>query len=152
MLSKSFFGYTRPAFRYELLSTKLPQPVEVAVPKTATLLLPGETGAVKSETLKVGARVKTGQCLTLDHLPGQSVISSITGTISAIQAQTGNYGQKFTAITVVQDGAEELDDGSAHSDRPAHGPRRNQGAVERPKKPLRRCDRRRCARRLRPHP
>jgi len=110
MLAKSFFGYTRPAFRYELLSTTLPQPVAVAVPSTATLLLPGEMGPGTSETIKVGAKVKTGQRLTEGQAPSSSVISSISGTISDIQPQTGNYGQKFTAITVAQEGPEELDD------------------------------------------
>ncbi len=110
MLAKSFFGYTRPAFRYELLSTTLPQPVAIAVPSTATLLLPGEMGPGTSETIKVGAKVKTGQRLTEGPAPSPSVISSISGTISDIQPQTGNYGQKFTAITVAQEGPEELDD------------------------------------------
>ncbi len=110
MLSKSFFGYTRPAFRYELLSTTLPLPVAVAVPKTATLLLPGEMASGKSETIKVGAKVKTGQRLAWGQSPGPSVISGITGTISAIESQAGNYGQKFTAITVTQEGSEEFDD------------------------------------------
>ena len=110
MLSKSFFGYTRPAFRYELMSTTLPQPVAVTVPGTVTLLLPGELGPGQSETVKVGAKVKTGQRLawTPDLVP--SVISTITGTISNIQNQIGHYGQKFIAITVTQEGAEEWDD------------------------------------------
>lgn len=109
MLSKSFFGYAQPAFRYELLSTTLPQPIAVAVPKTATLLLPGEMGPEKSEAIRIGARVKTGQCLTWGKNPGSSVISSVTGTISGIQSQLGNYGQKFIAITVVQEGPEQID-------------------------------------------
>jgi electron transport complex protein RnfC len=110
MLSKSFFGYTRPAFRYELLSKTLPVPVAVPVPNTTTLLLPGEMGPGKSETIKVGAKVKTGQRLAWTETSGPSVISGITGTISAIESQTGNYGQKFTAITVTREGSEEVDD------------------------------------------
>jgi Na+-translocating ferredoxin:NAD+ oxidoreductase RnfC subunit len=92
MLSKSFFGYTRLAFHYELLSTSLPQPVAVGLPNTATLLLPGELGAEKSETVKIGAQVKTGQVLTWGDAAESSVISSITGTISSIDSQIGNYG------------------------------------------------------------
>jgi Na+-translocating ferredoxin:NAD+ oxidoreductase RnfC subunit len=90
MLSKSFFGYTRLAFRYELLSTTLPQPVDVGVPKTATLLLPGELGLGKSETVKVGARVKTGQRLAWSDESESSVISGITGTISSVDSLIGN--------------------------------------------------------------
>jgi electron transport complex protein RnfC len=110
MISKSFFGYTRLAFRYELLSTTLPQPVDVGVPKTATLLLPGELGPAKSETVKVGARVKTGQCLTWGDASESSVISSITGTIGSVDSLIGNYGQKFIAIQVTLEGADEFDD------------------------------------------
>ncbi len=109
MLSKSFFGYTRPAFRYELLSTALPMPVAVDLPGTATLLLPGEMGPGTSETIKVGAKVKTGQRLAWDQASGSSVVSSITGTISAIRSEIGNYGRKSTAITVTREGSEELD-------------------------------------------
>jgi Na+-translocating ferredoxin:NAD+ oxidoreductase subunit C len=110
MLSKSFFGYTRLAFRYELLSTTLPQPVDVGVPKTATLLLPGELGLGKSETVKVGARVKTGQRLAWSDESESSVISGITGTISSVDSLIGNYGQKFIAIQVTREGADEFDD------------------------------------------
>jgi electron transport complex protein RnfC len=110
MLSKSFFGYTRLAFRYELLSTTLPQPVDVGVPKTATLLLPGELGLGKSETVKVGARVKTGQRLAWSDAAESSVISGVTGTISSVDSLIGNYGQKFIAIQVTRDGADEFDD------------------------------------------
>jgi electron transport complex protein RnfC len=110
MLSKSFFGYTRLAFRYELLSTTLPQPVDVGVPKTATLLLPGELGLGNSETVKVGARVKTGQRLAWSDASESSVISGITGTISSVDSLIGNYGQKFIAIQVTRDGADEFDD------------------------------------------
>jgi Na+-translocating ferredoxin:NAD+ oxidoreductase subunit C len=110
MLSKSFFGYTRLAFRYELLSTSLPQPVAVGLPNTATLLLPGEMGPAKSETIKVGARVKTGQRLNWDGAVESSVISSVTGTISSVDSQIGNYGQKYIAVKVTCEGADEFDD------------------------------------------
>ena len=110
MLSKSFFGYSRPAFHYELLSTTLPQPDPVAVPKTVTLLLSGEMAPGKSDTVMVGAKVKTGQCLAWSEGPEPSVISSVTGTITNIQPQIGNFGRKFTAITVERDESEEFDD------------------------------------------
>jgi electron transport complex protein RnfC len=110
MLSKSFFGYTKPAFRYELLSTTLPQPIQVPIPETVTLLLPRELDAVASDTIKVGARVKTGQCLSWGDASGPSVIASVTGTIQSISAQTGNYGRKYTAIEISRAGEEMLDE------------------------------------------
>jgi Na+-translocating ferredoxin:NAD+ oxidoreductase subunit C len=110
MLSKSFFGYTQPAFRYELLSTTLPHPVAVAAPQTATLLLPGELRSGTSKTLKVGAKVKTGQRIAWDDQAGPGVVAGITGTITSIKAHAGHYGRKFTAIEVTAAGPDETDD------------------------------------------
>ncbi len=107
MLSKSFFGYAKPAFRYELLSTTLPQPINVPPPAKATLMLPRELTGDASESIRIGAGVKTGQCLSWEASSGPSVISGITGTIRSIAAETGDYGRKFTAITISADGPEE---------------------------------------------
>jgi Na+-translocating ferredoxin:NAD+ oxidoreductase subunit C len=115
MLSKSFFGYAKPAFRYELLSTTLPHPVPVTATGGVTLLLPQEMGIKPSETIKVGASVKTGQRLTWDDQPGPSVVSTVTGTIRKVEAYIGDYNQKFTAITIAPEGEETLDDQFAAS-------------------------------------
>jgi electron transport complex protein RnfC len=110
MLSRSFFGNAKPAFRYELLSTALPQPVSIPVRYSVTLLLPREFGGRPSEIIKVGASVKTGQRLTWDDQPGPAVLSTVTGTIEKVEAYTGDYGKKYTAVTIVKEGADESDD------------------------------------------
>ena len=110
MLSRSLFGYARPAFRYELLSTTLPQPVVVTATDTVTLLLPREMGIEPSQNIKVGNPVKTGQRLTWDDQPGPAVLSTVTGTIQKVEAHIGDYGKKYTAITIAQQGEEALDD------------------------------------------
>ncbi len=110
MLSKSFFGYAKPAFHYELLSTTLPQPIDIPAPDKVTLMLPRELGSDASETIKIGADVKAGQCLSWNGDTGPSVVSSVSGTISAIAAHTGDYGRKYTAITVSANGGEDADD------------------------------------------
>jgi len=110
MLSRSFFGYAKPAFRYELLSTTLPQPIPVTADGSVTLLLPREMGVKPSETIKVGAGVITGQRLSWDEQPGPSVVSTVTGTIEKVEAYTGDYNQKFTAITIKPEGDEVLDE------------------------------------------
>ena len=116
MLSKPFFGYAKPKFQYELLSTSLPKPAGIAVPSNVTLLLPREMGPTPSPNLKAGAPVKTGQRLTWDDQPGASVISPVTGTIKGLQAHLGNFGRKFTAITIETQGQEEWDDQFAPGD------------------------------------
>ncbi len=110
MLSRSLFGYASPAFRYELLSTTIPQPVSVPASDSVTLLLPKEMGMEPSETIKVGNRVTTGQRLAWNGQSGPAVISSVTGTIQKVEAQIGDYGKKFTAITITPDGDQELDE------------------------------------------
>lgn len=110
MLSRSFFGYAKPAFRYELLSTALPQPITVPAADSVTLLLPREKGITPSKIIKVGEKVKTGQLLTWDDQPGPAVVSTVTGTIQKVEAYIGDYNKKFTAITISQDGDEVLDD------------------------------------------
>lgn len=100
MLAKSFFGSPKPAFRYELLSTKLAQPMAVSPPAQVTLLLPKEQPSTPSNIIKVGEAVKTGQKLSWSDDAGPSVVSSVTGTISAVGSQLGDYGQKYTAVTI----------------------------------------------------
>jgi electron transport complex protein RnfC len=109
MLSRSLFGYASPAFRYELLSKTLPHPVSVPATDNVTLLLPREMGMEPSEAIKVGNRVTTGQRLAWDDQPGPAVLSTITGTIKMVETYTGDYGKKYTAVTIEQDGEEELD-------------------------------------------
>lgn len=110
MRLRSLFGYASFAFRYELLSTTLPQPVTVPVTDEVTLLLPGKKGMEPSESIKVGNRVTTGQRLGGDDQPGPAVLSTLTGTIKKVEAYTGDYGKKYTAVTIARDGEEELDD------------------------------------------
>lgn len=110
MLPKPFFGYANPKFQYELLSTTLPQPTAIRLPATVTLLLPREMGPAPSPNLKPGVRVKTGQRLTWDDDPMPAVVSSVTGTIKEVSAHLGDYGKKFTAITIETDPSEEQDD------------------------------------------
>ncbi len=110
MLSKPIFGYAKPKFNYELLSTKLPQPVPIAMPAAVTLLLPREMGPQPSANLKPGTRVKTGQLLKWDDQPGPAVVSSVTGTITALNSHLGEYGRRYTAITIAPEAKDEWDD------------------------------------------
>ncbi|RJQ65306.1 MAG: 4Fe-4S dicluster domain-containing protein [Desulfobacteraceae bacterium] len=111
MLSKPFFGYARPKFNYELLSTALPQAVTIAISGTVTLLLPREMGPNPSTLLKPGMRVRTGQRLTWDEKTAPSVVSSVTGTITGLHPHLGDYGRKYTGIVVATEAQDEWDDG-----------------------------------------
>lgn len=110
MLSKPFFGYAKPKFNYELLSTKLPQPVAIAMPSTVTLLLAREMGPKPSSLLKPGTRVQTGQRLSWDDQPGPAVVSTVTGKIKSLTPYLGDYGKKYTAITIDAEAKDEWND------------------------------------------
>jgi H+/Na+-translocating ferredoxin:NAD+ oxidoreductase subunit C len=111
MPSKSFFGPRKPAFRYELVSTALLQPLVTAMPATVTLLLPRGLPTTPSKTITVGAKVKTGQKLVWDDQPGPAVVCSVTGAISAIGSQFGDYGRRYTAVTIKTEKTDAWDDG-----------------------------------------
>jgi Na+-translocating ferredoxin:NAD+ oxidoreductase subunit C len=110
MLSKPFFGYAKPRFHYELLSTALPQPAAVSTPASITVLLPREMGPKPSPLLKPGTRVKTGQRLTWDDQPGPAVVATATGTIQSVAPHLGDYGRKYTAVTITPEPRDEWDD------------------------------------------
>ena len=110
MLSKSFFGSAKPVFHYELLSRKISQPVAMALPQKVTLLLPGEQPSKASDIIKVGAAVKTGQKLSWVEGAGPCIVASASGTICAINTWLGDYGRKYTAITIETEGQDQWDD------------------------------------------
>ncbi|MDA8140491.1 MAG: 4Fe-4S dicluster domain-containing protein [Desulfobacteraceae bacterium] len=118
MLSKPFFGYAKPKFNYEQLSTQLPRPTAVATPATVTLLLPRAMGPKPSTLLQPGTRVKTGQLLKWDEAPGPGVVSSVTGTIQAIGPYMGDYGRKYTAVTIAAQTEDQWSDQFAKTAEP----------------------------------
>lgn len=120
MLSKSFFGSARPVFCYELLSQKPAQPLSIPLPQKVTLLLPGEQPLTPSDIIKVGARVKTGQKLSWNEGEGPCVVASVSGTIQQIATHLGDYGRKYTAVTIEAQGQDQWDQLFAEAgDRPA---------------------------------
>jgi len=109
MLSKSFFGSARPVFHYELLSQRPAQPLAIALPQKVTLLLPGEMPQTRSDIIRVGAKVMTGQKLSWNEEEGPYVVASASGTILAVATHLGDYGRKFTAVTIAVEGQDQWD-------------------------------------------
>src|SRR5690606_6715648 len=106
-----FFGYSQISFGYELLSTAFEPPQVMPLPDTVILLLEHELGTQPSDQIKVGAPVKTGQRLSWKAGSQPGVISSVTGKISGVTAQYGDYGKKLTAITITREGDDRWDEG-----------------------------------------
>jgi len=110
MLKKSFFGLVVPQFEYERLPAILPEPEKVAPSKTVTLFHERNSDQNLPVTIQVGDKVKTGQKISLFADNPAYVIASVTGTVSAISPHTGDFGKRYTAITIDVDKNETLDD------------------------------------------
>lgn len=108
MLKRSFFGLSKPTFQYELATGTGTHPVSIPTPDAVTLYIKQELKRTSS-ALKVGTAVATGQRLALGNGDGACAISSVTGTIGAIEPFLADYGQAWTAVTVNVESSETVD-------------------------------------------
>jgi electron transport complex protein RnfC len=109
MLQKSFFGWIRPRFEYEILPARLPEPDHVAASKTVTLYHPKSDKRNMPALFRVGDKVNTGQKISLFADDPAYVIATATGRISSISPFTGDFGKSYLAVTISIAGNEILD-------------------------------------------
>lgn len=113
MIKKSFVGLTKPRLTYPLVELTPPEPDNISTPKHVTLLLnePFDPfGQKKSPLLKTGDPVKTGQKLILYQESTAYVISTVTGTVSALSSFLGDFGRSYTSIEIEVAENEEIDE------------------------------------------
>ncbi len=113
MIKRSFFALTKPRMTYQAIELTPPEPKKIPTPKQAMLLLnePYDSfGQKKSAQLKKGDPVKTGQKLTLYENSDAYVVSSVTGTVSAVSPFFGDFGRSYAAISVDVAENEEMDE------------------------------------------
>jgi Na+-translocating ferredoxin:NAD+ oxidoreductase subunit C len=113
MIKRSFVALTKPRLSYRAIEQTPPEPKIMPVPKHATLLLNGlydPFGQKKSVLLKKGDPVKTGQKLSLYEDSDAYVVSSVTGTISAVSSFSGDFGKSYAAISIDVAENEEIDE------------------------------------------
>ncbi len=99
MTLKSLLDSKKACFRYELMTAGSPEPLPVAASGKVILMQPLEAESTPTGMLKIGTAVQTGQLLNADQ-PSGAVLSTATGTIVDLASYTGDYGRKFTAVTV----------------------------------------------------
>ena len=107
MIKRSFLGLVKPGLQYNVVPDAVQ---ELPVPNKVILLLRASENGGPPSTLKVGDAVKTGQRLSASPDSVEYVISSVTGTISAMAPFVGTLGQRYTAITIDASGQDEWDD------------------------------------------
>ena len=101
MIKIPFIGLTKPVLRVTPTQFNI---VEVPIPKRATLLLE-QSGDHKGDyAIKIGDNVKSGSKIQLFADDPAYTIATVTGTIASIQTITGNYGKKYIAVTIEQQG------------------------------------------------
>jgi len=107
MIKRSFLGLVKPRLQYNLVADSVQ---ELPLPKKVTLLLKVSQNGGPPSTLKVGDAVKTGQRLSASPESAEYVISSVTGTISALAPHVGPLAQKHSAITIDAGGQDDWDE------------------------------------------
>lgn len=107
MIKRSFFGLAKPRLQYNLVPHSVQ---DLPVPSKVILLLKEPQNGGRGNGLKVGDSVKTGQRLSASPESAEYVISSVTGTISAVAPYEGTFGRKCTAITIDASGQDDWDD------------------------------------------
>ncbi len=109
-MRRSFLGLTTPRFQYDTILGKLPAPVKIATPERATFLIEGKIAQANNILIKKGDHVKTGQKISLTDDPADAyAISSVTGRIASIEPFPGEYGRKYTAVSIDVADVEEHD-------------------------------------------
>ncbi len=110
MLKKSFIGLSSSRIEYELLPARQPAPDKVVPSKKVVFLQLLHRTQKSQPSYHVGDKVKTGQKISLFADDPGYVISSVSGTISAISPYAGDFGKKYSAVTIDIDPNESLDD------------------------------------------
>jgi electron transport complex protein RnfC len=111
MTKRSFFGFTKPRFTYEELTDTLVTPRQVPLPPAVTLYIDKPFAQKDALALKSGTPVKTGERLGLDGEEGPAVVSSVSGKVQGLSAFTGDYGRRYTAVTIAVSEDEPADEG-----------------------------------------
>ncbi len=109
MRKRSFFGLSKPCFKYELATDLPSSTVALPPPKTVTLHIKQEMKRTGG-SLKVGDPVKAGQRLALESNDAPAAIATVSGTIRAIEPFLADYGRAWTAVTIESDGKDTRDD------------------------------------------
>lgn len=109
MLKRSFFA-KKPRFEYETAGNVPVEAESIPVPDKVTFFINRPLDGKTALSLKIGDRVKTGQKISPFPDGGAYAISSVTGSVTSISPYSGDYGQSYTAISVVTEGKDEFDE------------------------------------------
>lgn len=105
MIKRAFFSLRGPKLKYLPVLDRLVVPRQVDLPSKVTLLAADcDMGAID---LKLGTLVNTGERLKISD--GGYIVSTVTGTISAIDEFTGYLGRSYVSISIEVSGEDQWD-------------------------------------------
>jgi len=107
-MRRPFFSLVRPKLKYPAIEAREGELTEVGLPARVRLLAGDcDIGSIK---LKAGMSVRTGEKLALSG--DGYIISTVTGTISAIGEYTGYLSRGYVSISIDVSGEDRWDDGT----------------------------------------
>ncbi len=110
MLKRSFFGLVKPRITYAASRGAIHEPIAISTPDKISLLFETASGEKREMALQVGDTVKTGQRLDVLKDSENALISTASGSVTAISPYHGDYGRFFTAVNIAVDPKEVEDD------------------------------------------
>lgn len=102
MMKRSFFGFAKPDVQYERTDI-FPMLQELPVPEQVTFLADVPYERMDLLTVQAGDTVGSGQKIQPVNGNPAYVTASAGGTIASIFSHTGNFGKKYTGITITVD-------------------------------------------------
>jgi electron transport complex protein RnfC len=108
---KPFFEVGKPKLKYHLVARREKEAVEeIPLPPKVTLFLKKAGSGSDNLLIRVGDRVKTGQKLLPMGEGNGYLISTVTGTVSAITEHTGYFGHTYPAVSIESEEKDQWDD------------------------------------------
>ncbi|ABW68633.1 4Fe-4S dicluster domain-containing protein [Desulfosudis oleivorans] len=114
MIKRPFFGLAKPTLMYEPLDSTLAAQ-EIPAPAAITLLV--DTPLENQTALQVhtGDAIAQGQAVSPIAGSDAYATAALGGTVSSVDAYTGNFGRRYTAVTVKVDASAAADDAFAQA-------------------------------------
>jgi len=108
MIKRSFIGLKNPKMSYELIEGSPPDPVKISKSDKTNIMIRNFPDNTQKTQVLPGDRIETGQKISLNETSEEYTISSVTGKVSSLSKHTGDFGQKYTYISIDLDSSDTL--------------------------------------------
>ncbi len=113
MIKRSLFGLATPLFAYDPPPRPPADPLNIPLFRTISLYIEKPFESVSTVTLKPGETVRAGQLLKLAPEDAVGTVSPVAGRVAAIEPYSGDFGRRFTRLTIEADPEGPADDAFA---------------------------------------